>query len=111
LWTAAKKHDCNLNDIAKWLCEKPAILPQLKTKGKIAKGFDADFVVWNPEKMFVVTEEIIQHKHKITPYLGEELFGVVKQTWLNGEKLFDDGKFLHLNKGKVIATNYTNNTK
>ena len=30
-WTAAKKHDCDLNDIAKWLCEKPAVLPGLKT--------------------------------------------------------------------------------
>jgi allantoinase len=41
LWTAAKKHGCSLQDIAKWLCEKPALLPQLKTKGKIAKGYDA----------------------------------------------------------------------
>jgi allantoinase len=102
LWTVAKKHECSLSDVAKWLCEKPALLPQLKTKGKIQKGFDADFVVWNPEEKFVVTEEIIQHKHKITPYLGEKLFGVVKHTWLNGEKMFDEGKVLHLNKGKVL---------
>jgi allantoinase len=102
LWTAAKQHDCDLNDIAKWLCEKPASLPQLRTKGKIAKGYDADFVVWNPDKKFVVTKEIIQHKHKITPYLNEELSGVVEQTWLNGEKVFDGGKFLHLNKGRIL---------
>ena len=111
LWTAAKKHDCDLNDIANWLCEKPALLPQLKTKGKIAKGYDADLVVWNPEEKFVVKENMIQHRHKITPYLNEELYGIVEQTWLNGEKLFDGGKFLHLNKGNILATNYTNNTK
>ena len=113
LWTAAKKQACDLIDMAKWLCEKPALLPQLTTKGKIAKGYDADFVVWSPEKKFVVTEKIIQHKHKITPYLNEELFGVVEQTWLKGEKVFDGacpdglsgrGKFLHLNKGKILAT-------
>jgi hypothetical protein len=43
--------------------------------------------------------------------LNEELFGVVEQTWVNGEKLFDGacpdglsgrGKFLHLNKGSVL---------
>lgn len=102
LWTAAKKHDCDLNDIAKWLCEKPALLPQLKTKGKIAKGYDADFVVWNPERSFTVTKDMIHHKHKITPYLNEELFGTVEQTWLHGEKVFDGGKFLHLNKGSVL---------
>jgi allantoinase len=111
LWTAAKKHGCNLSDMAKWLCEKPALLPQLKTKacptesfrrGKIAKGFDADFVVWSPEEKFIVSKNMIHHKHKITPYLNEELYGVVEQTWLNGEKLFDGRKFLHLNKGKIL---------
>jgi allantoinase len=114
LWTAAKKHDCELTNMAKWLCANPALLPQLKTKGKIAKGYDADLVVWNPEEKFVVKENMILHKHKITPYLDEELYGVVKQTWLGGEKIFDGacpdgltgrGKFLHLNKGRVLATN------
>ncbi len=103
LWTAAKKHGCGLRDIAKWLCEKPALLPQLKTKGKIAKGYDADLVVWDPEGSFTVAKDMIHHKHKITPYLNQVLTGVVEQTWLNGEKLFDDGKFLHLNRGKVLA--------
>ncbi len=103
LWTAAKKHGCSLNDIARWLCENPAILPGLQyNKGKIAKGYDADFVVWDPERSFVVSENIIQHKHKITPYLDKELFGVTEQTWLAGEKLFDSGNFVQLNKGNII---------
>lgn len=102
LWTAAKRHGCGLQDIASWLCEKPALLPQLSTKGKIAKGYAADLVVWNPEQSFTVTKDIIQHKHKITPYLKEELYGVVQQTWLAGEKVFEKGKFLHLNRGKIL---------
>lgn len=102
LWTAAKKHDCSLKNMAKWLCEKSSLLPQLKTKGKIERGFDADLVVWNPEEKFTVTKDIIQHRHKITPYLNKELYGVVSQTWLKGEKVFDGGKFLHLNKGHVL---------
>ncbi|MCY7310065.1 MAG: allantoinase AllB [Chitinophagaceae bacterium] len=102
LWTAAKKHNCKLEEMAKWLCEKPALLPQLMSKGYIAKGKDADFVVWSPEKSFSVTENIIYHKHKITPYLNEELYGVVEQTWLCGQKIVDEGKFLHLNKGSIL---------
>lgn len=102
LWTAAQKNNCSLNDVAKWLCERPALLPQLKSKGKIEVGYDADLVVWNPEEKFTVTEKDILHKHKLTPYLNEELSGVVKQTWLNGIKVYDNQNFLHLNKGTVL---------
>jgi allantoinase len=91
-----------LTDIANWLSEKPALLPQLNRKGRIAKGYDADFVVWNPEQSFTVTENMIYHKHKITPYLNEELHGVITQTWLSGEKVFDKGKILQLNKGHIL---------
>ena len=103
LWTAAKKHGCSLNDVAKWLCEKPALLPGLqKLKGKIQKGYDADLVVWDPEQHFTVTENMIHHKHKITPYLNEELFGVVEQTYLKGKIAFDKGSFTSLNNGHII---------
>ena len=105
LWTAAKKQGCDLNHIARWLCEKPAILAgKEKTKGKIQKGYDADLVAWDCEQQFIVTEKNIQHKHKITPYLGKELYGVVEKTWLGGQTIFADGKFLHLNKGKLLLS-------
>ena len=86
--------------MAKWLAEKPAVLAGIqKSKGKIQKGFDADLVVWDPEKKFVVIEDIIHHKHKITPYLNEELYGVVEQTWLGGKKVYDEEtRFLGLGK-------------
>ena len=103
LWTAAKKHDCSLTDIARWLCERPAGLPGIqKTKGKIQKGYDADLVVWDPEGTFTVTESMIHHRHKITPYLGEELYGIVQQTWLKGKKVYNREGFLELNKGRLL---------
>jgi len=102
LWTAARKRNCLIDDIAKWLCERPALLPGLKTRGKIEKGYDADLVVWDPEQSFSVKEDIILHKHKITPYLGEELFGLVEQTWLDGVKVFDKGRITQSNKGEII---------
>ena len=103
LWTAARKRDFTPGDITKWLSQNPAKLTgKQNTKGKIEKGYDADIIVWDEKRSFAVTENIILHKHKITPYLNEELSGVVEQTYLSGEKVFDNGKFIHLNRGKII---------
>jgi allantoinase len=104
LWTAAGVHNSSLVDIADWLCKKPAILPGLQnSKGRIETGYDADFVIWNPEESFVVTEQMIHHRHKATPYLGQTLNGVVHQTFIAGEKVFDNGTFSALNRGIVLV--------
>ncbi len=103
LWTTARQHSGALTDMAKWLCEAPArLIGKQASKGKIAPGFDADLVVWNPEQSFVVNESIILHKHTVTPYLNERLWGTVSQTWLNGIKVFDNNQVKQLNQGKII---------
>ena len=45
---------------------------------------------------------MILHRHKITPYLGENLDGLVEQVYLAGEIIYEQGNFLHLNKGKIL---------
>ncbi len=103
LWTAARARGYGPELICQWLCEKPALLPGFSVKGRIEKGFDADLAIWDPEKNFIVTEEIIRHRHKITPYLGEKLTGVVEQVYLAGELVFQEGNYLHLNKGNIYS--------
>ncbi|MGG9971657.1 allantoinase AllB [Ferruginibacter sp. SUN002] len=103
LLTAAKKRNYTIEDVVKWLCEHPAkLIGKEHNRGKIAKGFIADIIIVDDEKTFTVTEEIIHHKHKVTPYLGRELSGVVEQTYLGGAKVYDNGRFIELNKGKII---------
>ena len=104
LWTAAKKRNIPVEYMAKWLCENPAKLIGLEhKKGRLEKGYDADLVIWQPEKTFTVSGEMILHKHKITPYLGEHLNGVVLQTYLNGNCVYNINGPVQLNCGSIIT--------
>ncbi len=104
LWTEAKKRNCSVVDMAQWLSAKSATLTGLhRSKGKIAVGYDADIVVWDDGKEFVVTEQIIHHKNKMTPYLGKRLSGFTEQTYLGGAEVFKSGGFSQLNSGKIIT--------
>ena len=103
VWTAAKRRKFTIKNIINWLINNPTAFIGLKNKkGKIAAGYDADLVVWKPEEKFKVKTEHIFHRHKITPYMGEQLFGKVKQTYISGKKVFDDGKIVNYNCGKII---------
>jgi allantoinase len=91
-WTEARKRGFLETDIARWMCSAPARLAGLeKQKGAIAAGLDADLCIWRPEQTFTVDPARLHHKHKLTPYAGEELLGVVEATVLRGEIVrFDD---------------------
>ena len=104
VWTTARQRGHSFDRLAEWLSAAPARLPGLeRTKGAIAPGRDADFVVWNPEQDFEVTPEMLHHRHKLSPYLGRTLSGVVEATYLAGEKIFERGHFLGPPRGRLLT--------
>ncbi len=103
VWTQAREHGYSLGHLARWLCGEPARLAGLeKRKGIIAVGYDADFVIWNPAKTFRVEPGKLHQRHKLTPYAGRELSGVVEATFLRGKKIFDRGEFSAEAAGNVL---------
>eukprot|EP00798_Chlamydomonas_sp_ICE-L_P018520 gene18520-25024_t len=103
-WTALKDYGVDLLQLSQILSSEPAKLAGLgRVKGKIAVGYDADFVVWDPEQAANTTEAANQHKHKLSPYTDKDLKGKVLLTIVRGQftKLFDAmGKF---NCGMVVT--------
>jgi len=94
MWTEANGRGFTLIDIARWMAEGPARLAGCEShKGRLAKDFDADFVVFEPEAEFIAREEHLAYHHRVSPYLGERLRGVVKATYLRGKCVFADGQF------------------
>ncbi|HYK03308.1 MAG TPA: allantoinase AllB [Thermoanaerobaculia bacterium] len=84
VWTNARARGFTVQDLVRWCSKAPARLARLDGKGEIAIGNDADLAIWSPEETFVVTPELIRHRHKVTPYLGTQLSGVVKAAYVRG---------------------------
>jgi allantoinase len=104
LWTAARQRGATLTDLARWLSTNPAKLAGLAhRKGQISAGYDADLAVVATDATFTVTEALLHHRHKVSPYLGRELAGVVRHTFMAGEEVFRHPDFLHLNRGQLLA--------
>lgn len=94
VWTEARERGYSLTDLTQWVSAAPAELAGLtQRKGRLAAGHDADIVVWNPDAEFVVDAQKLQHRHKITPYDGRTLRGVVEATYVRGELVYGDGEF------------------
>jgi len=104
IWTEASRRGFTLTEIARWMAEGPAKLAGCDArKGRIAKGYDADFTVFDPENEFVVTESNLYFRHAVSPYLGETLRGVVKATYLRGTCIFENGQFTAGSLGRELG--------
>jgi allantoinase len=103
MWTEASRRGFTLSDLSRWMAEQPARLAGCSSsKGRIAAGCDADFVVFDPEAEFTVTEDRLHYRYPISPYMGERLQGVVKATYLRGQPVFSAGKFCGEPRGQEI---------
>ena len=94
VWTEARARGFQLEHLVRWLSQAPARLAGLgHRKGAIAVGYDADLVVFQPDRELLVKGEELQHRHAVTPYDGRKLLGVVEKTYLRGHLVFDRGTF------------------
>jgi allantoinase len=103
MWTKFRGRNYSFHHIVRWMSRGPARLAGLEGhKGAIAAGYDADIVIWNPEKRFIVRPKMLHHRHKLTPYANHALRGVVEATFLRGEMIYDRGRFLGTPRGALL---------
>ena len=103
VWTEARRRGFTLAQLSAWMCERPAALAGLGgRKGRIAAGYDADFVVWDPDAAFTVEVETVWHRHPLTPYRGHRLTGQVEQTILRGALVYDRGALPSAPRGEAL---------
>ena len=94
LYKLAKERRIPLKEALPWVTERPAARFKVRGKGRIAKGFDADVVVFNPHKAERVSAKGLFSKCRWSPLEGVKLPGTVEKTLIRGTLVFDKGKAL-----------------
>lgn len=103
VWTEARRRGLALADVSQLLSAGPASIARLAgRKGRLAAGFDADVIAFDPDAPMTITPECVEHRHKVTPYNGAELSGVVRATYLRGEKIYADGTHVGAARGRWV---------
>lgn len=103
VWDGAVKRRIPIERLAEWMSAAPAKLAGLTgRKGAIAPGYDADLVIFDPDREMIVDASRLYHHHPVTPYDGARIRGVVMATMLSGEIVFDHGEVIGEPLGRVI---------
>jgi allantoinase len=103
IWTEAKNRGFTLVDIVRLMSTKTAKFAGLDSvKGAIKIGNHADFLVFDPNAEFTITNEMIKHRHNITPYAGRKVTGQVQHTFVRGHHVYQQDEFLNAPKGRPL---------
>lgn len=97
LWTEMSRRslsgsDHAITDLVKWCCRNTAEQVGLeRSKGDLAVGFDGDLCVFDDTAEWTVEPSTMLFRNKCSPYQGRRMKGMVRETWLRGQKVFERG--------------------
>ena len=100
------KKKLGINDLVRLLCYNPAKIYNMKYKGEIKIGNDADFSIVDLNKEFTITNEWIASKSGWTPYDGLKIKGLPVFTVVNGKIVMQDSEIVSPPIGEPVLFNY-----
>ncbi|HEY1888855.1 MAG TPA: dihydroorotase family protein [Steroidobacteraceae bacterium] len=106
LISEGRKRGLSYNRVAELTSWNPAQRFGLLRKGDIAPEFDADLVLVDPDRSFVVRAAESESGQGYTPFEGLELAGKVVSTYLRGECIYGDGKVIGTPRGRYLRRPY-----
>jgi dihydroorotase len=83
-----------LKRILQTMCENPPLLFGLKSRGKIAEGYNADLILVDLKKEKTIDPNRFFSKAKYTPFEGRKVKGVPVLTVVNGVLVVQDGELI-----------------
>ncbi|MDG1529059.1 MAG: dihydroorotase [Polaribacter sp.] len=87
------------------MCHNPAKIFKIEKRGFIKEGFYADLVLVNANLSNTVTKENVLYKCGWSPFEGTKFSSTITHTFVNGNLMFDNGKFNEEIKGERLLFN------
>ena len=87
------------------MSHNPAKLFQIEKRGFIKEGYFADIVLIDPNKPQTVTKENVLYKCGWSPFEGTTFSHSITHTFVNGNLVYENGKFNENIRGKRITFN------
>lgn len=94
-----------LEKVVEKMCHAPADLFRIEKRGYIRPGYYADMVLVDPNAPQKVSSENILYKCGWSPFEGETFDALVVRTFVNGNTVYDHGKFDENVRGKRLKFN------
>ena len=100
-----QKGKISLEKMAEKMCHNPAKLFKIEKRGFIKKGYFADLVLIDTSKSQLVKKENVLYKCGWSPFEGVTFHTTITHTFVNGNLMYDQGKFNNEIKGKRLKFN------
>lgn len=98
-----KQGHISLEKIVEKMCHNPAILYRIQDRGFVREGFYADLVLVDLNSPWTVTKENLLYKCGWSPLEGTIFQTAIKQTFVNGNLVYDNGDFIEETKGLALT--------
>lgn len=82
--------DLTYDDLVRVTSYNPAKLLGLESKGAIEEGFDADLTIFDPNKEYIYTKDMVVSKSKNSPFIDEKIKGKVMYTIVGGRTVYQE---------------------
>lgn len=87
LWTEAWRRGFQLPDVLRWVTSQPARIAGLDTKGQIATGFEADLIIFSPDREHTIDAAKLIDSSADGQFAGQAIRGTVDGAYIRGHHI------------------------
>lgn len=85
--SAARTRGIALENVVRWMAQRPAEIFEIAHRGRISPGYYADLIAVDPQSAFLVRNAALQQRNKFSAYTDQVLGYTVKQAWRSGRAI------------------------